>query len=182
MMAPQPKRSEGAVDVTRETPRAGTCQECGFDWTIRVEDAIRIVVGAPGRIAGLFDVALPRPAPAGDAGRWSPVSYVWHLVDVLRFGTERLWTLTLEPGAALPGWDQDVLAALRHYDELSRDVGLRALDAAVAVWTEAARAAPSAATVRHPVLGELTTADAVRRNAHEAVHHELDIRRGLAGT
>ena len=168
----------GAVDVTKETPRSGACEECGFDWTIPLEDAIGLVEAAPARVGALFD-AVPAQPPAAAPGRWSPASYLWHLVDVVRFGTERLWVLTLAPGADHPGWDQDAMAALRRYDALSVPVGLRALRQAAVAWAQAAREAPAASTVRHPVFGELTTADAVRRNAHEAVHHELDIRRGL---
>jgi len=87
--------------------------------------------------------------------------------------------LTLEPGAEVPGWDQDAVAAVRRYDALSVPVGLRAFREAVDAWVWAAREAPPAAMVRHPVLGELTTGDSILRNAHEAVHHELDVRRGL---
>jgi hypothetical protein len=167
------------VDITRETPRSGECEECGFDWTIPLEGAIGLVEAAPARVAALFDRAPADAARSEAAGGWSPASYLWHLVDVVRFGMERLWALTLDPAADLPGWNQDAVAAVRRYDELSLPVGMRAFGESVGAWATAAREAPPAATVRHPVLGELTTGDAIRRNAHEAVHHELDIRRGL---
>ena len=168
------------MDVTKETPRSGACEECGFDWTMPAEAAIRLVEESPERVADLFaGGAASNAAGAGDHVRWSPTGYLWHLVDVIRFGTERLWTLALDPGRGFPGWDQDAMAAVRRYDGLSAAVGLLALEVAVADWAVAAREAPPGAIVHLPVLGELTTEDSIRRNAHEAAHHELDIRRGL---
>ena len=38
-----------------------------------------------------------RPAEAVEPGLWSASRYVWHTVDVLRFGTERLWTISADP-------------------------------------------------------------------------------------
>jgi len=181
-MMSRTKGCGGTVDVTRETPRSGACEECGFDWTIPVDDAIGLVEGSPARIGELFHDRPRREAAGDDDGRWSPSAYVWHLVDVLRFGTERLWTMTLEPGASVPGWDQDAVAAVRRYDAQSAEVGLRALGPAASAWAEAARATPADAWVAHPVLGRLAAADAIRRNAHEAHHHELDVRRGLGLT
>jgi hypothetical protein len=178
----------GNVDVTKETPRSGACGECGFDWTTPIPDAIHLVQRAPERIAALFAEGVARNVAeaetrtgtaASGSVRWSPGEYLWHLVDVVRFGTERLWTLALDAGAGFPGWDQDAMAGVRRYDGLSPTVGLRGLGMAVADWVVAAREAPPAATVHLPVLGEMTTEDSIRRNAHEAVHHELDIRRGL---
>jgi len=180
MMSGTRMRCGGSVDVTEETPRSGECEECAFDWTTPAPEAIELVEGSPARVADLFSGgAASRTAGAADPGRWSPAAYLWHLVDVIRFGTERLWTLALDPGAGFPGWDQDEMAAACRYDGLSTAVGVLALEVAVADWAVAAREAPPEAIVRLPVLGEMTTGDAVRRNAHEAVHHELDIRRGL---
>lgn len=168
------------MDVTKETPRSGACEECGFDWTTPADDAIRLVEGSPERVAGLLEGGVAsRSAVAADPDRWPPTSYLWHLVDVVRFGTERLWTLALGPGAGLPGWDPDEMAAARRYEGLPADVGLLALEVAVADWVIAAREAPPGATVHLPVLEAITTEDSIRRNAHEAVHHELDVRRGL---
>ena len=157
---------------------SGHCAECGFLWSISIEEAIRLVGGASDRYARLL--ADGGGARSEDPDHWSATGYLWHVVDIIRFGTERLWTLTLEPGAGVPGWDQNVLAEARHYEKLSLVVGLRALSVALQDWVAAAMDAPPSAEVQHPVLGTITTDESIRRNAHEVQHHELDILRTLA--
>jgi hypothetical protein len=103
--------------------------------------------------------------------------YVWHLVDVLRIGSERLLTVAHDPGNGLPCWDENALAEVRCYQQLSPGVGLLALAAAQREWSQAAEAAPTGAEVSHPEFGTLTTVDVIRRNAHEVHHHLLDISR-----
>jgi hypothetical protein len=159
----------------RWRPEQDECPECGFSWSISTEAAIHLVEHAPDRFASLL--ANNNGAPPESVGRWSATSYLWHTVDVIRFGTERLWTITLDATSGVPGWDQDALADVRRYDELSVAVGLRALRVAIRDWVKAARDAPDTSRVEHPILGSLTTGDSIRRNAHEIQHHELDIRR-----
>lgn len=101
--------------------------------------------------------------------------YVWHLVDVLRIGVERLLTLQMDPASGVPCWDENQLAEARRYRRLSPLVGVAMLDAAVQDWLQAAEQAPDA-QVEHPLFGTLTTLDVIRRNAHEAHHHLRDIR------
>jgi hypothetical protein len=88
-------------------------------------------------------------------------------------------TLTLDPVAGVPGWDQEAMAAARRYEQLSVPVGVRALRVAIRDWVGAARKAPPEATVEHPSLGTLTTRDSILRNAHEVRHHEHDIEAAL---
>ncbi len=40
---------------------------------------------------------------------------VWHTVDVLRFGPERLWTLSADPNFGVPSWDENAIAEERSY-------------------------------------------------------------------
>jgi hypothetical protein len=54
-------------------------------------------------------------------GLWSASRYLWHTVDVLRFGTERLWTIGADPAVGVPAWDENVNAEVRSYDDLSPD-------------------------------------------------------------
>ena len=56
------------------------------------------------------------PAEAVEPGLWSANRYVWHTVDVLRFGTERLWTISADPTFGVPTWDENVVAEVRSYD------------------------------------------------------------------
>jgi hypothetical protein len=61
--------------------------------------------------------------------------YLWHLVDVVRMGTERLWTVHLDPDVGLVCWDENELARVRQYSRLSEATGLRALREAANRWT-----------------------------------------------
>ena len=100
--------------------------------------------------------------------------YVWHLVDVLRIGAERLITIQLEPAHGIPCWDESLLAEARRYRQLSVTVGVRALATATDQWLEAVDDTPET-RVEHPVSGTLATLDVIRRNAHEIRHHLWDI-------
>lgn len=161
----------------RWAPEEATCAECGFDWAIEPDQAIGIIEVLPARLTALFEQVSFGPPPT--AGRWSARGYLWHLVDVLRIGTERLLTVRYDPEAGLTCWDEKALAEIRQYERLSPVAGLHALRSAAAGWTLEARSTPEAAVTVHRQFGELAAADIVRRNAHEAVHHELDIGRDL---
>jgi hypothetical protein len=109
--------------------------------------------------------------------RWSAAMYVWHLLDVLRIGTERLLTLSHDPGRGITCWDENALARDRRYHQLSPVVGLIAFRSAAREWVTTAQAAPAAADVRHPQFGMLGAVEVIRRNAHEVHHHLRDIHR-----
>ncbi len=84
----------------------------------------------------LFAQALGSVDPADPPpdGVWSPTEYLWHMVDVLRIGAERLWTLEVDPDTGLPGWDENDLARVRRYADLSASVGMIAYERAVETW------------------------------------------------
>lgn len=164
--------------LMRWKPEAERCVECGFSWSIVPADAIALVDSSPTRnksALGDADRAKERPT----AGVWSPSEYLWHLVDVLRIGRERLLTISTDPAGGIPCWDENALAEVRHYDALSPLVGLVAYESAAHEWVALARTVPVEGSVEHPEFGMLTAGDIMRRNAHEVQHHELDIRRGL---
>jgi hypothetical protein len=163
----------------RWIPTEPACAECGFDWSEEREIAVAAVERLPTRLAGLAWPTGP-DRPRTSAG-WSATGYLWHLVDVLRIGTERLATLRLDPGAGLPCWDENALAGVRQYERLSAPAGLAVLPGVVGDWLGQARHTPPGACAVHPEFGELTALDIVRRSAHEAVHHSLDISRLAAG-
>jgi hypothetical protein len=96
---------------------------------------------------------------------------------VLRIGSERLLTVAHDPGYGIPCWDENALAEVRRYQQLSPGVGLLALAGAQREWARAAAAAPADAAVSHPESGTLTAVDVIRRNAHEVRHHVIDISR-----
>src|SRR5580704_10819741 len=101
----------------------GLCPECQFDWDVADFDDL---VGQCVQGAAVFGEALSRidPSLAVQPGLWSASRYVWHTVDVLRFGTERLWTLSADHEFGVPSWDENVIAEARSYDDLSPVVGL----------------------------------------------------------
>ena len=103
--------------------------------------------------------------------------YVWHLVDVLRIGTERLLTLAHDPARGITCWDEKALAEGRRYQQLSPAVGLIVLRSAAEAWTAAAAVAPADVQVHHPQFGSLGALEIIRRNAHEVHHHLMDINR-----
>jgi hypothetical protein len=159
----------------RWQPHSPVCEECGFAWTVSRNDAIELVARLPENAA---DAVARIDQPMQQFGeRWSASMYVWHLVDVLRIGTERLLTLAHDPGRGLTCWDENALAEIRRYRQLSPAVGLIVLPAAAQEWAAVASQAPAEAVVRHPEFGDLGALEVIRRNAHEAHHHLMDINR-----
>ena len=159
----------------RWQPHSPVCEECGFAWTVSGNDAIELVARLP---ENATDAVARIDEPMQQFGeRWSASMYVWHLVDVLRIGTERLLTLAHDPGRGLTCWDENALAEIRRYRQLSPDVGLIVLPAAAQEWAAVASQAPAEAVIRHPEFGDLGALEVIRRNAHEAHHHLMDISR-----
>jgi hypothetical protein len=158
----------------------GNCPECGFDWAV---SNYEVLVGQCVRNVAVFGAVLSRidPAAAVEPGLWSGSRYVWHTVDVLRFGTERLWTVSVDPSFGVPEFDENVIAEVRAYDSLSPIVGLVALIAAADAWRTAALEAPHDASTSHPEAGNICAFDIVQRNAHEVCHHLWDVQRALPG-
>ena len=159
----------------RWQPDSPVCAECGFDWQLARQDAIDLVAQVPDAAT---DAITRIPDPAQHTGdRWSASMYLWHLVDVLRIGTERLLTLTHDPRRGIICWDENALAEARRYQQLSPVVGLIVLRSAAQAWVTAAAAAPADIQVRHPQFGTLGALEIIRRNAHEVHHHLMDIKR-----
>src|SRR5580700_6285641 len=93
---------------------SGRCPECGFDWSV---DDYEVLVGRCIQDVASFGGVLSRidPGIAVQPGLWSAGRYVWHTVDVLRFGAERLWTISADPSFGVPLWDEQVIAEARSY-------------------------------------------------------------------
>ncbi len=171
------------ADATRDDEiewgrTSGLCAECNFDWG---QADYEHLVGQCLREVAVFGGVLSRIDPARPVtpGLWSASRYVWHTVDVLRFGTERLWTISADPSFGVPSWDENVVAEVRSYDDLSPRVGLIALVDAAHSWRHAAMEAPHDVQTPHPEAGEIRAFDIVQRNAHEVSHHLWDIQRAL---
>ncbi len=150
------------------------CAECGFAWDMPFDDAVSIVEAAPRWFAKAFDGAS---FPGPPAGVWSATAYLWHVVDVLRLGAERFLLLTLDPRRGIAAWDADEMAQARSYEAKSAVVGLRVLADAAHEWHAAAVAAPRYVTATHSEFGTMDALSCAVRNAHEVVHHVMDVRR-----
>src|SRR5215472_1756378 len=159
----------------RWQPDSPICAECGFDWQMTRQNAIELVAQAPdGAAAAITGIK----GPARRTGeRWSASMYLWHLVDVLRIGTERLLTLAHDPDRGITCWDENALAEVRRYQQLSPAVGLIVLRSAAQAWTATAAVAASDVQVRHPQFGSFGAVEIIRRDAHEVHHHLMDINR-----
>jgi hypothetical protein len=166
--------------ITEMLPNAAVadrCTECGFSWTMPPADAEARIRDAPQRFGDLLD---GRHATAsGEDGRWSPSAYTWHVADLVRAWAERLHAFSIDPTLRWAGFDPDDLASARRYSELPSVTGPWALARARDAFTFVLATVGVEDEFEHPEWGRGTVADALRWLAHEVVHHELDVRRGL---
>ncbi|MYS19966.1 MULTISPECIES: hypothetical protein [unclassified Streptomyces] len=157
------------------------CRDCGFAWPRDPGAAVRRVEELPARFSDLL---------AGRDGRerhpelaWNPAGYVSHVTDNLRAWAERLAGARLAGAVAVTGYDQDLLARARRYNDIAPAAALWSLEGAVHAW---ARCVPAAieeqVVLRHDTRGPQRAEDVARNNAHDGVHHLWDVRRILAHT
>ncbi len=152
------------------------CRECGFDWSQSAESALVLVEAVPDRLADLL-AGRTGDERAPDA-TWSAKAYVFHVADNLRIFAERLEGVAAGAPRALAAYDQDELAAARHYEQMSVQSALWSVRAATAEWAAACRRAlAQSATFSHEERGELTAAEVTRGPAHDALHHCWDVTR-----
>jgi hypothetical protein len=76
-------RDFGSLPSEDESMEPEECSECGFLWSLPLEDSIRLVEGAAGRYTRLLAKGVD--CDSGDSGQWSTTGYVWHVVDIIRF-------------------------------------------------------------------------------------------------
>ncbi|HEY7915717.1 MAG TPA: DinB family protein [Acidimicrobiales bacterium] len=154
------------------------CRQCGFNWSIPVDDGVAMVAGLPDAYGDLV-------AGAGGDERhpdlgWSVAEYVCHVADNLRIWAERLAGTVGGAPPEVGGYDENELADARHYELVPLPAATWSLSRAVADWGEVVVRSSRAGTVLvHPERGSLSLADVVRSNAHDAFHHQWDIRRTL---
>lgn len=156
------------------------CRECGYRWSIPLSEATAIVRATPQRYADLLsgrDATRRHPDLS-----WSAGAYVCHVTDNVRIWAERLAGAAASgDGATVPGYDERLLGEAREYNLVPVAGALWALARAARDWLDAVElAAASDVVLVHAGRGPLTAADVARANAHDAWHHEWDIRRTLA--
>jgi hypothetical protein len=153
------------------------CRDCGFSWKIDRSQAELLVAGLNSRLAQVL--AHASGTERHPALEWPVTSYVAHIGDNLRIWAERLAGITLGGSSVVTAYDQDALARARTYDSISLPGALWTLEHSVSDWLEAVGMASSQLTMNHPHRGELSLEDVIQSNAHDAVHHEWDIKRSL---
>lgn len=157
------------------------CRECRYTWSTSYDEALRLIAAAGERyrdlIAGRERQAMRKP----DDKTWSAAGYIWHTGDWFRIQGQRIYALANDPlYRFVPlGVEQDELGEIFNYDELPPVAGLWALEWAAELFVTAARHADPTLVFRDPAGNEWTVHELVVWVAHEAVHHESDIRRGL---
>jgi len=141
-------------------------------------DAVALVVTIPDRYARLL--AGQDPTTRHPELEWTAGAYVSHVVDNLRIWAERLAGAARSGRPHVPGYDENLLARARSYDQIPVEGALWSLRHAATQWAEAVELATAADVVlRHDARGTQTAEDVARNNAHDAYHHEWDIRRTL---
>lgn len=162
-----------------ESQRGGRCRQCGFDWKTPFDEARSVISSTPRRYRHLIGGRSDEARTSASGASWSPSAYVWHCADALGSWAERLKALADDPSAPFVGFDQDDLAEVRGYQELSPVAGLWALERRVGDWNEALSPHDPSDELKHPDFGPWTIEGIVRWLAHECRHHEMDIQRGL---
>jgi hypothetical protein len=111
---------------------------------------------------------------------WNVAAYTSHVTDNLRNWAERLAGARLTGVHQVPGYDQDLLAQARCYNDVSLAGALWSLQQAADAWVDSVSAALEQNVVlEHADRGLLRAEDVARNNAHDAAHHAWDIERIL---
>lgn len=154
------------------------CRECGFQWSLTLDDAVSVVGSTPDDVADAL--AGRDPASRHPDLTWSALAYVCHITDNLRIWAERLIGAGLGSMHPVSPYDGDLLARARSYEGVPIEGAMWSLARAVEDWKAAIRlAAERDVVLQHPERGPQTTKDVALTNAHDAYHHVWDIRRSM---
>jgi hypothetical protein len=154
------------------------CAGCGFDWSLTAQEAIGIVERLRARYRELLNGLTGHERHPDLA--WNPAAYVSHVTDNLRNWAERLAGARLSGAVDVPGYDPDLLAQARRYNEIAPAAALWSLEHATVAWSESVTAALADRVIlRHATRGAQRAEDIARNNAHDAYHHAWDIERIL---
>jgi S-DNA-T family DNA segregation ATPase FtsK/SpoIIIE len=165
------------------------CDECGFDAVmVGRPDVVARLRSLGDRWAAVFanpaELLRARPAPE----TWCAVEYAEHVTYAL--GAIE-WAAGEFVAGRSPDWDAEPKDLAGQFEHESHDcerfdvsATLRELDAAahsMAGFAEQLTAEELGRTANYTETLVLTTAAVVRHALHDAEHHLLDIRRGIAG-
>jgi hypothetical protein len=154
------------------------CRECGFEWGLSQDEAVSLVQEMPDRYEN--GLRGRNPSSRHPDLRWSAGAYVCHVGDNLRIWAERLGGFSSGGEGRVAKYDVDLLARARVYESVPASGALWSLRYAVEEWLAAVEIATEAGLILdHPDRGPQTVTDVVRTNAHDAFHHDWDIRRSF---
>ena len=154
------------------------CRECGFQWSVSLDDATVLISEVPTSYEQIL-VSATGAERHPDLG-WSVGAYVCHVADNLHIWAERLAGPKAGAGGVIGAYDQDLLGVARAYEKISLAAAKWSLRRAVGEWLEVvARSGSIEVLLIHPERGGLTLEDIACANAHDAHHHLWDIQRSL---
>jgi hypothetical protein len=108
------------------------CRECGYDWSIELAEAIRLVAETPRLYAELIgDTDGTARGPGLD---WSTGAYVCHVGDNLRIWAERLAGAARGSSTKIAPYDSELLARARQYESIAVEAALWSLGRASFEW------------------------------------------------
>jgi hypothetical protein len=156
------------------------CRACAFDWRLTPSEAVALVRDVPARFNAALSEATGQERHPDLV--WTPCAYVSHVTDNLRTWAERLVSARATGETDVPGYDPDVMARVRNYDQIALAGARWSLDWAAREWAEAVEESLKTNVVmHHATRGLQCAADVARNNAHDAHHHHLyDVERILA--
>lgn len=153
------------------------CRECGFSFSIGLDDSLEYLAQVPEEPSSLL--AGARGTERHPDLTWSVGSYVCHVADNVGIWAERL------AGAAagareVAAYDENLLAAARSYPDVPLAASLWSIGRSRDDWSAAVEVSVRrGAVVVHRERGEMHLDDVARSVAHDAFHHAWDIRRSL---
>jgi len=170
--------SEQRVSDLGTSTYGNPCRECGFDWTLSLDDAVAKMAGVPASFGAVLAGATGNERHPDLA--WSVADYVSHVADNLRIWTERLMGVVLGASPVVGGYDESELAQARNYALIPLEAALWSLRLSTAEWLKAVASSNRSGTVLiHPQRKELDLSAVVLANTHDALHHRWDIERTL---
>ncbi len=111
---------------------------------------------------------------------WNVCGYIAHMTDNTRIWAERLVAVARGADAQVVPYDPDLLAEARHYDEIALEGAIWSFRIAVWHWLAAVEEAePAEVVMLHSERGAMELSDVVASNAHDAFHHQWDLKRIL---
>lgn len=173
-------RDTSTVSDWGENLYGDPCHECGFDWAISHDEAIKSVVNTPRSYAQVLADADADGSERDPELTWSVGAYICHVGDNMRIWAERLAGVCRGASSVVASYDEGLLAVARAYEGIAIEAAMWSLERAVEEWKRAVEEASVTDIVLvHPDRGQQSLVDVVRSNAHDAFHHQWDIQRSI---